>query len=350
MVYCTNCGEEIPEDAYFCHKCGHRTEKGSEEGASYPRLGRYGWHRGEDYRRFVAEETKPLGGAVTADRVFFGVENINGPIQVSTWDKAEYGIELFIKAGGYTEEEAEENLKALKVDLEDQVVEGQQRLNLKFDYPHERRWYSIAIDVNLPEGAETDLDVTSKNGGITLGRLKGGTMEATTNNGKITLGEISAAKISLKTSNGKVTLEDVSSEVIDLRTSNGRVTLDDVSAPRMTGKTSNGRIEGNLDSQEASLSTSNGKIDLTLPCKTSGEYELHSSNGRITLEVSGEPNVGYDLDLRTSMSHIAVDLPDLEYTRNKKTHKVAKTRGYEDKDAKVTIEAHTSHGKIQVKS
>jgi len=350
MVYCTNCGEEIPEDAYFCHKCGHRTEKGSEEGASYPRLGRYGWHRGEDYRRFVAEETKPLGGAVTADKVFFGVENINGPIQVSTWDKAEYGIELEIKAGGYTEEEAAENLEALKVDLEDQVVEGQQRLTLKFDHPHERRWYSIAIDVTLPEGAETDLDVNSKNGGIALTKLKGGSLEATTKNGGITLGEISAAKIDLKTSNGKVALEDVSSEEIDLRTSNGTITLDDVSAQKVTGKTSNGRIEGNVDSPEASLSTSNGKIDLTLPCKTSGEYEFHSSNGRIYLEVSGEPRVGYDLDLRTSMSRIAVDLPDLEYTRNKKTHKVAKTRGYEDKDAKVTIEAHTSHGKIQVKS
>jgi len=100
MVYCSNCGEEIPEDAHFCHKCGHRTEKGSEEGAHYPRLGRYGWHRGDGPWRYTAEETKVLGGAVTADRVFFGVENVNGPIRVSTWDKAEYGVELEIKAGG----------------------------------------------------------------------------------------------------------------------------------------------------------------------------------------------------------------------------------------------------------
>jgi predicted amidophosphoribosyltransferase len=32
MVYCSKCGEEIPEDANFCPKCGARTQKGEKEG------------------------------------------------------------------------------------------------------------------------------------------------------------------------------------------------------------------------------------------------------------------------------------------------------------------------------
>lgn len=36
MVYCSNCGEKIPEDAYFCPKCGAKTQKGAEANAKYP--------------------------------------------------------------------------------------------------------------------------------------------------------------------------------------------------------------------------------------------------------------------------------------------------------------------------
>jgi predicted amidophosphoribosyltransferase len=36
MAYCSNCGEQLPENAYFCPKCGVRTEKGLEAGISTP--------------------------------------------------------------------------------------------------------------------------------------------------------------------------------------------------------------------------------------------------------------------------------------------------------------------------
>ncbi len=36
MVYCSQCAEELPEKAYFCLKCGTRTQKGVEAGVSPP--------------------------------------------------------------------------------------------------------------------------------------------------------------------------------------------------------------------------------------------------------------------------------------------------------------------------
>jgi len=36
MVYCSNCGEKIADDAYFCPKCGTKTEKGKAAKAAYP--------------------------------------------------------------------------------------------------------------------------------------------------------------------------------------------------------------------------------------------------------------------------------------------------------------------------
>lgn len=35
-MFCTHCGNELPEGAYFCIKCGVRTIKGVEEGIPTP--------------------------------------------------------------------------------------------------------------------------------------------------------------------------------------------------------------------------------------------------------------------------------------------------------------------------
>ncbi len=36
MAYCSNCGEKIPDDAFFCPKCGTKTPKGKASNAAYP--------------------------------------------------------------------------------------------------------------------------------------------------------------------------------------------------------------------------------------------------------------------------------------------------------------------------
>ncbi len=36
MVYCSNCGAQIADDAYFCPKCGTKTPQGKASKVSYP--------------------------------------------------------------------------------------------------------------------------------------------------------------------------------------------------------------------------------------------------------------------------------------------------------------------------
>ena len=108
----------------------------------------------------------------------------------------------------------------------------------------------------------------------------------------------------------------------------------------------NGKIEGKINSKKASLSTSNGKIDLTLPCGASGEYELRTSNGGIELDTPRASTVGFDLNMRTSMGRINVDLPDLEYKMHRKNRIAARTNGFDGKEVQISIEAETSMGKI----
>ena len=328
MTHCTKCGEAIKEDAYFCIKCGHLTEKGVDEGVAYPKLSHHEWFGTHGKARYIAEESKSFSGGVTTEKVVFDAENVNGSIRITTWDKPEYSVELMIEAGGYTKEEAEENLKELIIDLEDEVIQGQQKLTLNIDHPHgQGRWYRIDISVILPAECEIYLDVGSRNGRITLEGVNGGILK-------------------METRNGRIALKDVTAVEISCRTRNGCLILDNVSAGFIKGRSSNGKIEGSIESVNASLTTSNGRIDLKLLCTKSGEYELRTSNGGIELDTPKASTVGFDLNMRTSMGRINVDLPDLEYKTYRKNRIAARTNGFDGKEVQISIEAETSMGNI----
>lgn len=360
MVSCKHCGKELSENALFCSACGRRTNRGEEEGVSIPENRFHQWEEkietvvsravktiedsvnsaiqetqtrswGSD--RYRAEEQRALGGAVDTDRLYLEVVNRNGHIQVSTWDKPEFKIDLLMKAYGYTQQEAEENLKALKEDFSEETIEGQKKLSLKFMYPIVRREISVQVDVLLPSSVIAELDLKTSNGSIELSQVLG-------------------SNLVLRTSNGKMILDNITADKLDGKTSNGRISLNTVYAESLSIKTSNGKIEGELKSQDGYLTTSNGKIDLILPCVESGEYQLHTSNGKIELDVPDDPNIGYDLDLRTSMSKVNVNLSNLEYLTRDRHYMKAQTQGFEDKEKeiKIKIKADTSRGRIRINS
>lgn len=263
-----------------------------------------------DYR---AEDTRSFSGLMTAGNVYLEVDNFNGFVRVSTWNKDEYKIDIHIKAKGTSDADAEKNIEAYKIDFDESVVQGQGRLILGYDIPvtaHSK--YSVGVEAFLPEQASIEVDLTSSNGGIYL--------------------------------------NDIDGDSLTIETSNGEIVFDSVSAQTISGETSNGRIKGNLEAPDTFLSTSNGEIELNLQCTVTGEYILRTSNGGIDLEVSPSTDVGYDLDLSTSNGNIDINLPNLEYSLNQKDSKKARTSDFEDKPVRLTIEGDTSNGNIDIET
>lgn len=250
-------------------------------------------------------DTKSFSGMVAEDAVYLEVDNFNGQVRVSTWDKAEYKVDLMIRA------RSKEYLDDLVVDFDEGGTAEQKRLSLGYDIPATyMSRYAIDVEVSLPTDAVIDLDLSSSNGGIYL--------------------------------------EDIDGDTLTLGTSNGEMSLDDVFAERINGETSNGRIVGRVEAPVTALSTSNGKIDLTLPCTVTGNYVLRTSNSAINLKVSSRSEVGYSLDLATSNGSVDIDLPNLSYTTNQRTRKVARTTGFDAKDVRITIEGSTSNSSVDV--
>jgi len=270
-----------------------------------------GWGIDVNWGDYRAQDTRTLVGDLTVDGAFLDIDSFNGPITVSTWAEDEYSISILIKAKGTTDSEAEANLDDIEFDLTETVVSGVKSLVLRHNVPNTRTGiYTVIVEVKLPADAEVSMDLDSSNGGITLNDITGGD--------------------------------------IDLSTSNGALLFEGVTADEINAETSNGGVRGTLEAPVTYISTGNGGIYLELPSTVTGRYTLRTSNSGIGLELSMSSSVGYDVDLSTSNGVIDLDLPNLDYGRDTRTSKEARTVGFSAKPVKVTIDASTSNADMTV--
>lgn len=268
------------------------------------------WNISGDYR---AEDTLIFTGTAIQERVYFECDNFNGPVTVNTWAKNEYDVSLKIKAKGRTVQAAENLIDSLDIELDEKQVSEQLRLILTYNIPsNQRSQLSIEVIANLPSDADIGLQVESSNGAVNLSNING-------------------SGIFLDTSNGGLNLVNVFAENID-------------------ASTSNGRIQGSFEAPAASLSTSNGGIDITIPGNIAAEYILETSNGGVEVKVTRTKDIGFDLDVTSSNGNIDINLPNLDYSTDTKNRKVAKTEDYALKTLKIDLEISTSNGNVDVYS
>jgi hypothetical protein len=270
-----------------------------------------GWEFDTNWGDYRAQETRALTGDLTFEGAFLDIENFNGPITVSTWAEDEYSISILIKAKGATDGDAEENLDDIEFDLTETVVGGVKRLVLRHNVPNTKTGiYSVIVEVKLPAEAKVSMDLDSSNGGITLNDINGGD--------------------------------------IDLSTSNGALLFEDVTADEINAETSNGGVRGTLEAPVTYIDTSNGGIHLELPSTVTGRYILRTSNAGIGLVLPSSSSVGYDVDLSTSNGVIDLGLPNLDYRRDTRTSKEARTVGFSNKPVQVIINASTSNAGMNI--
>jgi hypothetical protein len=270
-----------------------------------------GWGIDVNWGDYRAQETRTLTGDLTVDGAFLDIDSFNGPITVSTWTEDEYSISILIKAKGTTDGDAEDNLDDIEFDLTETVVGGVMRLVLRHNVPITKTSvYSVIVEVKLPADGEVSMDLDTSNGGITLNDIDGGD--------------------------------------IDLSASNGALNFEDVTADEINAETSNGGVRGVLEAPVTYIDTSNGGIHLSIPCTVTGRYTLRTSNAGVGLELSSSSSVGYDLYLSTSNGVLNLDLLNLDYSRDTRTSKEARTVGFSGKAVQITIDASTSNAGMTV--
>jgi ribosomal protein L40E len=68
--FCSKCGEKLPEDAYFCPKCGVKTRRGAEAGVTTPldELGQAFSRMGQEMEKAFSKAADEIHGAFKTAR------------------------------------------------------------------------------------------------------------------------------------------------------------------------------------------------------------------------------------------------------------------------------------------
>lgn len=188
------------------------------------------------------------------------LDNINGPVHVSSWDRNEVKVDAVKYA------DTKERLDEMKIEIES----GKDYLSIETKYPnHDNTWNWGSH--NNPGGVEYTLTVPRS----------------------IRLDEI-------KLINGSLDITNVSGEV-HASCINGRLEAHDL-AGRAELSTVNGKLEAKFDQlagQSVELNSVNGSVDLTIPSDSNAEVEASTVSGGIEndfgLHVNHHQFVGHDL-------------------------------------------------------
>ena len=182
----------------------------------------------------------------------FVLANVNGGIDVSSWDRDEIRVEALIRIKAPSKSKARELYE--KIDFE--IKREKDYLRVVADLPKKRQvalglfdHISISVHYEVRVPAFTNLNLTSVNGGIDVEDVKG--------------------RFEIRTTNGSIGMEDMRGEG-DVKTVNGGVKC------RITEFPERGRLE---------VVTTNGGIHLWLPDDVGGKLEAKTVNGGIDLDI-----------------------------------------------------------------
>ncbi len=259
---------------------------------------------------YRATETVSLEAPIDVNELTLTVENVNGVIDVSDWSGDNMMIELEIRAKGDTDSEAERALDEFEYDLQDTTIGGTQEVSLTFPIAA-TKWnlYSVFVTIKVPEGLETELVLDS--------------------------------------TNGRIEVTGMVLQSVDVETTNGAINLDRVESDMIYADTTNGGLFGTITSSETRFRTTNGVIDIELSAYL-GVHDFDTTNGIIELTLPTDSDIGYSINLDTSIGVIDVNLPNMDYSVDRARNKIGKTDGFSSKDIQITINADTTIGAIKL--
>ncbi len=186
------------------------------------------------------------------------LSNVNGNIQVSSWDQNTIEVIAYKKVRGNSERKAQRLMEHLLIDISQEGT-------------------VLNIETNLPKNRNSG-------SGFFTWLFNGGGSGASVN---YELRVPKTINLELHSTNGAIIATDCSGD-FDCSTTNGKIRLEDISGSARA-KSTNGSLYISFrkfnSEKEMRFRTTNGSIKLMLPYNTNADLEARTTNGSIKCEL-----------------------------------------------------------------
>lgn len=177
----------------------------------------------------------------------------------------------------------DKNMKLINIDF------FQKPLHL-YVYVPEKQYKRLSVDskngkISVTKLKASNAQISSDNGHMTLDQLKGSKLVTEINNGRTRANDIHVKDVWMDSDNGYIELKHAETSRTNVESNNGRIRLKDVTG-EITGKTDNGRISMDINQidRPMDLVSHNGNINITTKSKPKNAlFDTEVHNGSATI-------------------------------------------------------------------
>lgn len=231
----------------------------------------------------------PKGGSLD-------LSNISGDIVITGGAGDQVVIEA-VKRG-----KTAEDLKLVQID----VVTTATRVEVRTQYPRERRNFSVSVDFTVSVPRAAGVTVRSVSGDLKVGTVDG-TLSAETVSGDVTIGRAGQLE-SAKSVSGNVVIDTAGSEGdLAISSVSGDVSLKAVKARGLDANSVSGNVDlADVATGRLRVKSVSGDLVFGGPLAAGGRYALQSHSGDVTVYTDGK--TGFELKAGTFSGNIASDV------------------------------------------
>lgn len=231
----------------------------------------------------------------------------NGSIRLSPTDDNQLTVRTQICLQAPSEAEAREMAERC-LEEQQEVVAGQLQLAWRVN---EEAVGAISFEVSIPRKLVVELDLSSKNGSVSVTEVQA--------SGKVA------------TKNGSVRIDGPNYDGLEIETKNGDIT-----------------VAAGLERLVAT--SKNGSVRCSLEPLRDGHIALTATNGSVRAELACQESIGYKLELETRSGRLSANLPDLVIDLDKKQYLRGSMSNWETAKIKTHLTAISKNGSVSVRA
>ncbi len=234
---------------------------------------------GVESPRVVQRETKEFNVAGVPDVV---LTTFDGAIEIRAWDRPDVSVEIEKRGSSKREVDGMQVITSQSGNRVTVEVKTERREHVHFGFGVSR---SARLIASVPRQA--NLEVRSGDGSLSVERVSG-TLQMTTGDGTVTATEI-AGDLRVHSGDGSITLNRVDGG-LDVDTGDGTISVNG-KLERVRMRTGDGSLRLRADSgsrmtDDWSVDTGDGSIDLELPEPFDADVDVHTNGGRVSVNAT----------------------------------------------------------------
>lgn len=256
--------------------------------------------------RYTWHETREIAIDSAIKAIALDIATKNGSVRLLPTDGEQVVARLQMRIQAASEAEAREQVEQYL--YEQQEVQGDQ-LQLTW-HVEDQLAGAISFEILIPHQLLIDLNLSSKNGSVTVEDLQ------------------AAGKIMTK---------------------NGSVKVNGITYGDLGIETKNGSITAQAGVGTFTASSKNGSVRCALEPLRDGNIKLDASNGSVQAELACEDGIGYELELQTRNGRVNADLPDLVVATREKHYLRGTTPNWQEARVKTQVFMASRNGSVSVR-